>query len=77
LLNIVLLLNYADKSVSSVQNRLINAREQMTAKSRNNREFNVSRPEIIKKPSTCECKQLKYYIFTLLFININQEKVPF
>lgn len=60
MLNIILLFNYADKSVTSgvtsVQNRLISAREQMTAKSKGNNEFNVSKCGIIKKPSTCESK---------------------
>lgn len=77
MLNIVLLLNYTDKSVTSVQNRLISAREQMTAKSRNNREFNVSKSEIIKIPSTCECKQTEMLFILLLFTNITREKYCF
>jgi len=60
-------MNYTGKSVTSVQNRLISAREQMTAKSKDNNEFNVSKCGIIKKPSTCECKQPIIVFVLLLF----------
>lgn len=54
--NIILLLNCADKSVTSVQNRLIRAREKMIAKSKDNSEVNVSKFENIKKLPKCKCK---------------------
>lgn len=67
----ILLFNYADKSETSVQNRLTSAREQIIAKSKDNNEFNVSKCGIIKKPSTCQCKQHKIIFVLLLFLNIN------
>ncbi|CAH1708742.1 unnamed protein product [Aphis gossypii] len=42
------------KSVTSVQNRLIRAREKMTAKSKDNSEVNVSKFENIKKLPKCK-----------------------
>lgn len=71
----ILLFNYADKSVTSVQNRLMSAREQMIAKSKDNNEFNISKCGIIKKPSTYECKQHKI-VFVLLLFKILTGKTP-
>jgi len=56
LFNIILLLNCADKSVTSVQNRLIRAREKMTAKSKDNSEVNISTFQSIKKLPKSKCK---------------------
>ena len=54
---IIFLFNCAGKSVTSVQNRLIRAREKMIAKSKDNYDLNDSKNAIIKKLPTCECKQ--------------------
>jgi len=61
--NIILLFNCTDKSVTSVQNRLIRAREKMTAKYKDNSEVNVLRLGNIKKSPKCECKQPKNCIY--------------
>lgn len=54
--------------VTSVQNRLISAREQITAKSKDNYEFNVSKCGMIKKPPICECKEPIIFIFIYLML---------
>ncbi|XP_060868755.1 LOW QUALITY PROTEIN: transcriptional protein SWT1-like [Metopolophium dirhodum] len=60
--------------VTSVQNRLISAREQMTAKSKDNNEFNVSKCGIIKNPSTCELDNIRHDTNTLGRNNKNKIK---
>ncbi|KAL4132326.1 hypothetical protein QTP88_009497 [Uroleucon formosanum] len=62
------------KSVTSVQNRLMSAREQMIAKSKDNNEFNISKCGIIKKPSTYELDNIHHNTNTLCRNNKNKTK---